>query len=40
MAQKVQKETFEKNIAIVDEEIRKRKNKWNLGLISRTLSRY
>lgn len=34
MAHKVQKESFEKNIDIIDEEIRKRKNKWNLAALS------
>ena len=34
MALKVQKQSFEKNIDIIDEEIRKRKNKWNLSALS------
>lgn len=34
MAHKVQKQSFEKNIDIIDEEIRKRKNKWNLSALS------
>ena len=34
MSDKTQNQSFESNIAIVDEEIRKRKSKWTLAALS------